>query len=144
MKKAKIVIDTNVFLVSLASNYKLHWIFDYLVKGGYELCISNEILTEYEEIIVSRYGLSGTDAMLEFLLLLPNVILVTPYYKWNLLHDADDNKFVDCAIAANADFIVSNDKGFNKLKKIDFPQIEVITSGEFETTYRRIIEINIK
>ena len=61
-----------------------------------------------------------------------NVIHISKYFYWNLIvADPDDDKFVDCAIAGNADFIVSNDKHFNALKKIDFPKVKVITSDEF-------------
>ena len=35
------------------------------------------------------------------------------------------NKFVDCAIVANADFIVSEDSHFNVLKSIPFPRVIV-------------------
>lgn len=54
------------------------------------------------------------------------------YYKWLLIEkDPDDNKFVDCAIAGDLKFIVSNDKHFKILKEIKFPTVEVITSDEF-------------
>ena len=45
--------------------------------------------------------------------------------------DPDDNKFVDCAIIANADFIVSEDSHFNVLKTISFPSVRVIRLDEF-------------
>jgi len=41
---------------------------------------------------------------------LNNITLITKYYQFQLLKDEDDDKFVDCAIAANADFIVSHDQ----------------------------------
>ncbi len=54
------------------------------------------------------------------------------YYRWNLIkQDTDDNKFVDCAIAANANFIVTNDKHFKGLKNISFRKVEVISADEF-------------
>jgi len=62
---------------------------------------------------------------------LPNVERITSYYKFGLLNDDDDNKFVDCAIACNASFIVSHDKDFNILKKIDFPKVIVIDTEQF-------------
>ena len=43
----------------------------------------------------------------------------------------DDNKFVDCAIAANAKFIVTEDHYFNVLKEFDFPSIDVINIDDF-------------
>jgi len=48
------------------------------------------------------------------------------------LQDADDNKFADCAIAANADYRITNDRDFNILKRINFPKISVVTIQEFE------------
>ena len=41
------------------------------------------------------------------------------------------DKFVDCAITANVKFVVTNDKHFKVLKKIDFPYVEVISATEF-------------
>jgi predicted nucleic acid-binding protein len=56
-----------------------------------------------------------------------NVEKVIPYYKWNLISaDPEDNKFVDCALNAGADYIVTNDKHFNILRTIDFTKINVI------------------
>ena len=57
----------------------------------------------------------------------PNTIFVTPYFNFELIKsDPDDNKFVDCAISANAKFIVTEDHHYNILKEIDFPQVEII------------------
>ena len=55
--------------------------------------------------------------------------------KWDLIFaDPDDNKFVNCALNAGADCIVTNDKHFNILRKIDFPQIDVINIDAFKKT----------
>lgn len=97
MNRLRLVIDTNVFLVSLAAHYKLHWIFQSILNSKFDLCITTEILKEYKEIIASRYRLNKTDRTLDFLLLLPNSIQITPFFRWDLLADKDDNKFVDCA-----------------------------------------------
>ena len=36
--------------------------------------------------------------------------MINPYYRFGLIQaDADDNKFVDCAIVANAEYLVSNE-----------------------------------
>jgi uncharacterized protein len=57
---------------------------------------------------------------------LPNVERVTTWFRFNLLADSDDNKFVDCAIATNALCIVSHDNDFKPLKSIPFPKVIVI------------------
>ena len=136
-KRPRIVLDTNVFLVSLAERYRYHWIFTALVQEKYELCVTTDILLEYQEIIADRYGLTKTDSKLDFLLFLPNVIPITLHYNWNLLTaDPDDNKFVDCAIAGNADFIVTNDKGFQVLDSVEYPTVSVLNYDEFEKQFK--------
>ena len=103
------------------------------MQGRYELSVSNEILMEYNEQIVKRYDLSFADAKLDFMLLLPNVHLIHPFYNWNLIQaDEDDNKFVDCAIAANADYLVTHDKHFQVLKQVDFPKVSTVNLNEFQ------------
>ncbi len=45
--------------------------------------------------------------------------------------DEDDNKFIDAAIAANADYLVTNDSHFNEAKLVNFPKVNIITADEF-------------
>ncbi len=61
-----------------------------------------------------------------------NVERVDPYYHWHLIKaDPDDNKFVDCAFAAQATYIVSDDSHFDELREIDFPKLLVLKLKEF-------------
>jgi putative PIN family toxin of toxin-antitoxin system len=137
MSKLRLVLDTNIFLVSLAPNFKYHWIYAALVKNKFEMVVSNEILTEYHEQIVQRYGVSRTDASLDFLLLLPNVVLKNPAFLWQLVEkDKDDNKFVDCFVAGQCDYIISNDRHIHQIKTNKFPQISVLNYEEFEKEFR--------
>ncbi len=122
----KIVLDTNVLLVSISSKSKLHWIFKSLLEGKFTLCVTTDILAEYAEIIELHMGILASENALGVLENLPNVEFITNYYKFNLLKDEDDNKFVDCCISANADFIVTHDSDFNLLKNIDFPKVIVL------------------
>ena len=99
--------------------------------------MSNEILTEYQEQITNRYGVDRTDASLDYLLLLPNVILKNPSFLWQLVeNDKDDNKFVDCYIAGQCDYIISNDRHLYQIKNNKFPQIAVLRYVEFEEKYK--------
>jgi|SRR5690606_12220235 len=137
MNRLRLILDTNIFLVSLAVNSKYHWIYKALFERKFDLVVSNEILTEYQEQISIRYGLEHTDASLDYLLLLPNVILVNPYFLWQLVeNDKDDNKFVDTYIASQADYIISNDRHIHQVKNTIFPQIMVLRYEEFEDRYK--------
>ena len=72
------------------------------------------------------------DHVIALLLKSNNVELIYPTFRLGLIHaDPDDNKFVDCAFAANATYIVSDDSHFDILKSIKFPKIMVLTLREF-------------
>jgi predicted nucleic acid-binding protein len=59
-------------------------------------------------------------------------ITITPYYHFNLIpNDPDDNKFVDCAIAGNAKYIVTNDHHYDVLRNTSFPHVDVISLDDF-------------
>lgn len=128
----KIVLDTNILLVSLPKKSRYRIIFDTLLEKRYTLLISNEILTEYQEIIGFKTTPSIAQHVVEMLLSLSNIEKTEVFFRWNLIEaDPDDNKFSDCAIAGNADFLISNDRHFDVLKQIDFPKISCLTIEEF-------------
>lgn len=129
----RFVIDTNVLLVSISSRSQYHWIFQGLIHQEFELAITTDILSEYEEIISDKYSITVAQNVIRTLLLLPNVIQANVYYNWNLIrNDRDDDKFVDCAIASNADAIITHDKHFNILENIPFPPVKIMDLSEFK------------
>ena len=127
----KVVIDTNVFLVSISSKSKFHWIFEAILNENFFLCVTTEILDEYAEIIEQKMGYEAGETAMALIESLPNVIFTNSFFRFNLLKDPDDNKFVDCAIAANADFLLTHDSDFNILKSIEFPKVKVIDTNQF-------------
>ena len=128
----KVVLDTNILLVSIPKKSPYRIIFDALLSGKFELIISNEILSEYTEIIAQKTNTIVATNICEMLLSLSNVKKQEVFYKWNLIEiDKDDNKFVDCAVAGSADYLVSNDKHFNCLKGVEFPKLNLVTIDEF-------------
>lgn len=131
-RKMRVVIDTNVFLVIIPSLSRYHSAYQALKENRYDLVVSNEILLEYEEQLSFRYQISNVSDILHNLLENQNIHLSNPAYKWNLIaQDVDDNKFVDCAIASNSDWIVTNDKHFQILKDIGFPRVNIISIEDF-------------
>ena len=121
-----------MLLVSISERSKLHWVFRSLTEGKYDLCVTTGILSEYAEIIDQHMGHEVSESTLGTIENLRNVHFITKYYKFQLLRDEDDDKFVDCAIAGNASFIVSHDKDFNILKSIDFPKVKVLDTTKFK------------
>ena len=92
-------------------------------------------MSEYEEMIAFEYSPKAADLVLTILLSSANHEKHEPAYRWQLIEeDPDDNKFVDCAISANVDFLVSDDRHITKLRKISnlFPPIAILTFDELK------------
>lgn len=95
------------------------------------MCVTNEILEEYAEVIERMTDHEFAELAVDVIINNPYTEFITPYFKFNLIkEDPDDNKFVDCAVAGNAKFIVSEDRHYGVLKTIDFPKVEIIGLDE--------------
>ena len=132
MKRRLVVLDTNclIQILGIHSNYRFLW--SEFMSNRYVLCISNEILHEYEEILSQKASPLVADMFLKVLARSRNVIRKDPYFRFNLIEqDMDDNKFVDCAIVCGADYIVSNDAHFKCLQNHPFPVVNVISLDDF-------------
>jgi len=127
-----IVLDTNCLLACIASKSEYHTVWTSFLHEDYRLCVSNEIINEYEEILAQKISPRFADMIIQVILNSENIEFVHPTFRFNLITtDLDDNKFVDCAIVANAKYIVSQDAHFNVLKTIIFPKVNVISIEEF-------------
>ena len=132
MPSRKIVLDTNCLISSLSRRGQYYPVWKGLQTGEYVLCVSTEILEEYAEIITQKMSVEVASNVIHLLLESKFVELIDPYFRLQLIEaDHDDNKFVDCAFAANATYIVSDDKHYDVLKEVEFPQILVLKLKEF-------------
>ena len=131
-----VVLDTNCLIQALPTRSPYHQVWTDFLAGKYRLCVSNEILAEYEEILSIHTSPEVARNVVEAIARHPQIHYREAYFHFHLLADVDkdDDKFVDCAIAANADYIVSEDTHFNALKKIPFPLLTVLTLDEFKET----------
>ena len=131
--KLDLVIDTNVLLVSIPDRSAHHWFYLALLKKQFNAFIITEILSEYEEVIGERLSPQVASSVIGTLIELGNVQPTTTYYKYQLIQaDPDDDKFVNCAISANAHYIVTHDRHFDVLKTINFPKINIATLAEIK------------
>ena len=128
----RVVLDSNSLLVSIGRKSKYRPIFDALLEGKIRLLISNDIVNEYVEKLEEKANAIVAENISDLLMRSPDVEKVEIYFKWSIIHqDSDDNKFVDCALNGQANFLVTDDKHFNILKKIGFPPVEVLRTAAF-------------
>ena len=127
-----VVIDTNCLLQIIAHKSPYRPIWEAFLGGRFDLCVSNEILEEYQEILSQQITPTVAENVVLLILNQKNVQLVDPHFRMNVITvDPDDNKFVDCAFAAGADYLVSEDNHFNVLRTTPFPKLNLVTLDEF-------------
>ncbi len=128
----RVVLDTNIVLSSVSRRSPYRAILQQLFDGKYDLYLTNDILLEYEEKITQIFDRETAETNIGALMLLQNAYKVDTYFQLRLIYpDLDDNKFADCAFAANAHYLVTNDRDFRISKSLPFPKFNVVSIGEF-------------
>jgi uncharacterized protein len=116
----RVCVDTNVMLNALARNSPFVPLFQALISGKLELAVSTAILFEYEEIAQRQGGAPFAERIMRMIALVASVhqtiCFVQPSFEFNIIgNDVDDNKFVNCAIVAHADYLITGDEHFSAL-----------------------------
>lgn len=129
----RVVIDTNCLIASIPPKGNYYWLYEAFNLGKFEWFISNEILTEYLEKLAVIYSENTAFVVYSIFSISPHVSFSEPFFRWQLMeNDPDDNKFADMDIAANADFLITNDKHFDILKEKEFPKVNIISLDDFK------------
>lgn len=129
-----VCLDTNVFLQIFGRNQPYHSILRALLDGRLVLAVSTEILLEYEEVTTKLSGAERWQDVATLLDLLDqlhgNIRQVESQYRFNIITaDPDDNKFSDCAIVAEADFVVTDDSHFSPLSSAGYKPKPITPNG---------------
>ena len=128
----RVVLDTNCLIMAISARNEYYQVWQDFLDGKYVLCITNEIIEEYSEVIAHNISPLLSEFVISTIINRKNVVMKSPSYAFHLIKaDEDDNKFVDCAIVANAKYIVSNDRHFDVLREIPFPKVDVIKINQF-------------
>ena len=134
-----IVLDTNCLIQIISRRSQFYDLWLDFISGSYRICVTNDIIEEYEEILAAKTTSHIAKLICEIILRAPNTVKLEAHFRWGLIEkDPDDNKFVDCAIVANANYIVTEDSHFKVLKHISFPQVNVLKLNEFNDMMSRI------
>jgi uncharacterized protein len=128
----KVVLDSNILLVAIGKKSRYRPMWENFTLGHYQLIVSEEILYEYEEILQQHSAPGAAEIVMKIFTESPDVIYQHVYYSWHIIKsDPDDNKFFDIAVAANADYLITNDAHFNSAKSVTFPKVNIISADEF-------------
>lgn len=127
-----IVLDTNCLIMAISARNEYYQVWQDFLDGKYVLCVTNDIIEEYSEVLARNLSPSISEFIVSAILNRRNVLKKDPSFAFHLIEaDPDDNKFVDCAICSNAKYIVTQDHHFDVLRKIPFPKVDILTIKEF-------------
>ena len=118
MSRPRIVIDTNV-LISAAIQPRGHpaQLLELVAARAVELCVSKEVLDEYRDVFgrAKFAGLDPNRVARLLAMIAEEATLVKPANRLAESPDESDNRFYECAAAAEADYIVTgNARHFDK------------------------------
>ena len=137
-----VCIDTNTLLQGREPKHPFFPILDAVVAGRLTWALSNRILTEYEEIVTASAGPEAwrkLGRLMELIAATTGTLLwISPHFQFRVISaDPDDNAFTDCAIAANADYVITEDRHFAPLANAGYKP-QPITPVKFIERYRGV------
>jgi hypothetical protein len=133
----RVVVDTNVFISSFFGGNPRK-IINLWKSGEITLCLSKPIVDEYIEVL-RRLELQDEKELEELLGLFANGFHLVYTAKTPELHvveeDPDDDKFIECAVALKAKFVITGDSAVKKIQ--DYMNIKMVSPKEFLSSFRK-------
>lgn len=130
-KKAKVVLDTNIYISSLLTTGTSRKIIELALNQLFKVFTSEYILKEFYFAITRKLNYPKEEAkrLTRAIGLLAEVIEIPKKLKVEELTDSKDNPIVETAVYAEADFLVTNDSRLLTIKK--YQQVKIVTAAEF-------------
>jgi putative PIN family toxin of toxin-antitoxin system len=126
----KVVFDTNIFISAFViPGSQGEEAYLHAMKGNFNLFSSVAILTEMAQKLREKFGWQENKItrLLKAISKVATVIKTRPHI--HLLDDDPNNRILECAIAAEADFIVTGDRHLLSLKH--FQNIRILKLSDF-------------
>ncbi len=127
----KVVLDTNVLISAILFGGKPRQILEKAIRGETRLCLSDPIPEEIKGVL-QRLKFDYSPEMIQFILteLMGIAHFVNPSETIDVvLEDPDDNRILECAVEAGANYIITGDSHLLKLSR--YLNIEVLNAAAF-------------
>ena len=130
----KVVIDTNILISALITrSYPYYIIFDLFLEQKVQLCISDDLLQEYYEVLNRPKFARYLDFINKAESLLANIELraakYSPTIKLLIISDIDDNMLLELAHESEADFLITGNT--NDFTMASYEQTKIVTPKDY-------------
>src|SRR3989344_4440628 len=123
-EKIRVVLDTNIYVSSVFWLGKPHQIVELAIDRKIQVFTSPQILEELERVLKRDFLEDHDFIESQIALILEYSKIVKPANTIQAIKDdPDDNKIIECAVTANADYIVTGDSHLLNLKEFHLTKI---------------------
>ena len=134
----KVVIDTNVVVSALIQrSYPHRIIYDLFVDDQFQLCVSDDLMAEYHEVLSRPKFSRFPDFFVLAEMLLADIASKAKKYrptiKLDLISDKDDNMILELAETCQADFIITGN--INDFTFSSYLNTRIVTPKEYWENY---------
>lgn len=129
----KIVLDTNVLINGFKDDYSYEKkIIDAVISGEIEAYANKQTLQENK--LISRQLIDSTEYQKELNDLFAQINWVVNRRQIRVVSDPEDNKILESAVEARADFLITSDNDLLRLEK--YQAVKIVNPAEFWVKYK--------
>ncbi len=117
----KVIIDTNILVSAAIRDGIPETVIQFVVDHPeFEWIVSQEIMTEYIEVLQRRKLKLSEEVQQEWIALLQTFTrLIAVNIEVDFPRDRKDAKFLACALSASADFLITGDRDFEEVSQLE-------------------------
>ncbi|HVS94351.1 MAG TPA: putative toxin-antitoxin system toxin component, PIN family [Mucilaginibacter sp.] len=130
----KVILDTNVVVSALIQkSFPYLIVYNLYIERKIQLCLSEELMTEYYEVLkrdkFSRFPDFTAMANLVLKDIHEHALFFKPEHKLQIIKDIDDNMLLELAEASEADYLVTGNT--NDFTMSSFLKTRIVSPREF-------------
>ncbi|MDP3766172.1 MAG: putative toxin-antitoxin system toxin component, PIN family [Nanoarchaeota archaeon] len=130
MDKPRVVLDTNVYISAIFWRGLPYRVVSKAADNGFAVFVSQDIINELMNVLARDFGRSKeeisaiTDSLELFAKFVESKVMVN-----EIKEDSSDDRILECALASNSHYIVTQDNHLLKLKA--YKDVKIVTPKEF-------------
>lgn len=132
--RKRVVVDTSILISAVIVDGAYRKLLRKLLNADFELCIPQEVIDEFQEIIEEKKFRKYEPLFTEIFDELRKSSILLPYptkIKHTLAHAKEDEGIVNCCIESHVDYLVTSDKQTTGT----YNGLEVIFAQEFYSMF---------
>lgn len=122
LKKFKIILDTNIFLSTFLFGGMSKKIFDQIILGNFELCISEDLIDEINRKLLKLEAEQEAQIQINQILQYKSTVF-SPKETIDVCRDPKDDFLLELVIESDADYLITRDKDILTIQGTKVPDV---------------------